>query len=186
MIDTAVTAFVALWATNTTLPSYTIDIDQVDGWLRVAGEVTVVVVAVWQIRKRADRNTAAKTAAIAEKLAKDREEMEARLIEKLEQRTLPIQPKHRNGGDSLADIAFEQQRQKQVLSDQNHVLEKVHSQVQESRTELALHRAAVQEQLATFRSERERILAAAALKSEAWAVALGQQGITVPADEETL
>ena len=185
MLDVAITGMIGLWATNTTLPSYTIDMDQVDGWFRVAGEILIVVGAVWQVRKRADKKTAEKQAEVAAQAALERQEMEDRLVEKLEQRTQPIQPLYRNGGESLADIANEVKRQREVLTETNRVLTSVHKIAAETSVELSLHRESTRSQFEAIGVERSAILAAAAAQTSEWRVALTQQGITVPNEEET-
>jgi hypothetical protein len=177
MMDAAVTGILSLLATQTVLPSFTVDIDQLDGYLRVAGEIIAVVFFVAWVRKRADKKT-------SKEQQEQRADMEARLIETLIQRTQPIQPKYRNDGESLADIANEVKRIKEVQGEQAQVLTSVHRNVADATVEMALHRAAVNESFASIREERAVILAAAAAQTEAWRVALEKQGLEVPPSQE--
>lgn len=172
MLDAVTSAFLTALATTTILPSYSIDIDQIDGWLRVTGEIIAVVSAVAWLRARADRRQKA-----------SQEAQEARIIASVEKRTQPIQPKYRNDGESLADIANKVKRLEEIVSEQTVVLTSVHKNVTESSVELALHRAAVATQFADLRSERSKIVADGDARADEWRTALQAQGITVPPDE---
>lgn len=179
MIDAAVSGVIGLLATETILPTFSIDIDQLDGYLRVAGEIIAVVFFVAWVRKRADAKTEKRT-------TRGRSEMEARLIEKLEQRTQPIQPQYRNDGESLADIANEVKRQGGVIAESQTLLLTVNEKLTTAVHELALHRIAVQEQFAKIRDEREAILTAADERAQTWRVALEKQGLAVPPEPDNL
>lgn len=161
----------ALLATTTILPAYTIDIDQVDGWLRVTGEIIAVVGAVAWLRARADRRQKA-----------SQEAQEARIIASVEKRTQPIQPKYRNDGESLADIANKVKRLEELTAEQTVLLTSVHRNVTENSVELAMHRAAVATQFADLRSERAKIVADGDARVDQWREALAAQGIDIPAE----
>jgi len=152
-----------------TLPAYQVDIDVVDSWLRIAGEIIAVVVFVAWIRKRADK-----------KAKDERDEQEERILTAVIQRTAAVQPGYRNGGESLADVANETKRQGRILDSQQDLLHLVHEQVQETRNELTEHRVSVAGQFSSFRDERTAILDAAEAQTRSWAVALGKHGIDVP------
>jgi hypothetical protein len=171
-----------LWvvATNPVLPSFTVDLDQIDGLLRVAGEVLAVVAGVALWRGRADKKTRDALLKAQQVALAEQEAQEKRIIEAVVDATKPVQPGYRNGGESLADIANEVRRHTGILSQQNSMLSSLHGQVNGVREELNMHRLAVQDQFATFRTERAELLAAADQTATAWAVALSAHGIEVP------
>jgi hypothetical protein len=173
VIDSSIGGVIALLATTAVLPTYTLDVDQIDGWLRVAGEIGAVVFFVWQVRKRADQRTAKKD-------AEERAAMEARIIASLEKRTQPIQPKYRNDGESLADIANEVKRQREALAETNVLLTSTHKIAAETSVELTTHRLTTAAQFAELRATDDRFKVEGDELVATWRVALESQGITLP------
>lgn len=173
VIDASVYGALTIIATETTLPSYSIDVNQIDGWLRIIGQITVLVLFIAWVRSRADKRTAVK-----EKAARDA--MEARIIKTLEQRTQPIQPKYRNDGESLADVANEVKRQREALTETNILLTSTHKIAAETSVELTTHRLTTAAQFAELRATDDRFASEGDALVAAWRVALESQGITLP------